>query len=61
MIYEYVCHECGHEFEVEKKITDESVIVCPECESEDVERLISLSSFILKGGGWFNEGYSKKE
>ena len=58
-IYEYMCNTCGHEFEVEQKISDDPITVCPECEAEDVERLISLSSFLLKGGGWFKEGYTK--
>ena len=59
--YEYKCNECGFEFEEEQSIIDEPIMICPVCFQESVERLISLSSFLLKGGGWFKEGYSKKK
>ena len=31
---------------------------CPDCGGETT-RLIRASSFVLKGGGWASEGYSK--
>ena len=39
-IYEYVCKECGREFEL--LIRGELTPQCPSCESEKLERLISL-------------------
>ena len=60
-VYEYVCNACGHEFEEEQSIKDDPITICPECGKEKVERLISISSFQLVGGGWFSEGYTKKE
>jgi putative FmdB family regulatory protein len=51
--YEYKCPACGFEFEVERSIKDESDQDCPACDHEVCERLISLSAFHLKGGGWF--------
>ena len=37
-----------------------SAIDCPECEKETMKRKIGLSSFQLKGGGWYKDGYTKK-
>ncbi len=60
-IYEYRCNACGHEFEESQKMADEPVKVCPKCTEEKVERLISLTSFQLKGGGWYSDLYSSSK
>jgi putative FmdB family regulatory protein len=63
-IYEYLCGKCETEFEVEQRISDEPVKTCPRCRSRKVKRLISQTSFVLKGGGWYSDLYSsssKKE
>ena len=52
-IYEYRCGGCGHEFEEWQKIHDEPVKKCPSCRGRRVERLVSATSFQLKGGGWY--------
>ncbi len=57
-IYEYECSACGHRFEEWQKITDKPVKVCPKCKARKVERLISQTSFQLKGGGWYGDLYS---
>ena len=57
-IYEYACAACGHQFEEWQKITDTPVKVCPKCKAKKVERLISQTSFHLKGGGWYSDLYS---
>jgi putative FmdB family regulatory protein len=57
-IYEYACGKCRHEFEVEQRITDDPVRSCPECRSRKVKRLISQTSFVLKGSGWYSDLYS---
>jgi putative FmdB family regulatory protein len=57
-LYEYRCIDCGKEFEVMQKFSDEAVSECIDC-SGPVEKLISRSSFHLKGGGWHADGYSK--
>ncbi|HPQ80105.1 MAG TPA: zinc ribbon domain-containing protein [bacterium] len=56
-IYEYRCRGCKRDFEVLQKITDEPLAKCPEC-GKQVKRLISQTSFALKGGGWYKDGYS---
>jgi putative FmdB family regulatory protein len=60
-IYEYLCPDCQKEFEVEQKMKDLPVKICPECGKENVKRQISGgTSFQLLGGGWYREGYSSK-
>lgn len=60
-VYEYECSACGHRFEEWQKITDKPVKVCPECKARKVERLISQTSFQLKGGGWYGDLYSSSK
>jgi putative FmdB family regulatory protein len=57
-VYEYACEKCGHEFEVSQRITEEPVKTCPKCKARKVKRLISQTSFVLKGGGWYSDLYS---
>ncbi|HHN74812.1 MAG TPA: zinc ribbon domain-containing protein [Acidobacteria bacterium] len=56
-IYEYQCQNCGHEFEKIQKFSDRPVRRCPECGGK-TEKLISRSAFVLKGGGWYADGYA---
>ena len=57
-IYEYACRGCESEFEVEQRITEDPVKTCPRCRSRKVKRLISQTSFVLKGGGWYADLYA---
>lgn len=56
-VYEYECQECKKVFEVQQKIADKPLSDCPECQAP-VKKLMSMSSFQLKGGGWYADGYS---
>ena len=60
-IYEYACGACGNEFEAEQRITEEPLKTCPECQSRQVKRLISQTSFVLKGGGWYSDLYTTRK
>jgi putative FmdB family regulatory protein len=61
--YEYECTQ-GCSFEVQQSIKDDAyatcrVEFCPKQRSGiKLRRLISASRFILKGGGWYSDGYS---
>jgi len=58
--YDYVCDACGHRWESIQNIKDAPEKECPKCKEEKAKRLISGgSSFILKGGGWAVDGYSR--
>ncbi len=59
-IYEYRCTKCGHEFEEIQKFSDKPIKKCPKC-SGKVEKLISQSSFVLKGTGWYQTDYADKK
>jgi putative FmdB family regulatory protein len=60
-VYEYQCQDCGHQFEAEQRITEPKLKDCPECKKAALERLISATSFQLKGGGWYRDGYGDKK
>jgi len=56
-IYEYECRECQNVVEQWQSISEAPLSSCPECSGE-MKKLISSSSFQLKGGGWYADGYS---
>ncbi len=56
-VYEYECRECEKVLEVQQRMTDAPLLNCPECNAP-VKKLMSMSSFQLKGGGWYSDGYS---
>ncbi|MBT4697194.1 MAG: zinc ribbon domain-containing protein [Candidatus Marinimicrobia bacterium] len=63
-IYEYVCEDCGHDFEEILHFSERDDPIeapCPNptrplCEGK-VHLKVSLGSFHLKGGGWYKDGY----
>jgi putative FmdB family regulatory protein len=57
-IYEYRCTACGHTLEAIQKLDDRPLSKCPEC-SGKLEKLVFRAAFLLKGGGWFSEGYGR--
>src|SRR5690349_14855938 len=56
-IYEYRCNKCG-DFEVMQKITEKPLRKCPTCKAK-VSKLMSNTSFQLKGTGWYITDYAK--
>lgn len=56
-IYEYRCDKCGV-FEQTQRITAPALDRCPTCRRK-VRRLISSTSFQLKGGGWYVTDYAR--
>jgi putative FmdB family regulatory protein len=56
-IYEYSCKKCG-EFEVMQRITEKPLSRCPTCNGK-VNKLISQTSFQLKGSGWYITDYGR--
>jgi putative FmdB family regulatory protein len=55
-IYEYQCDNCGRRFEVMQRMTEPLLASCEQCGGH-VRRLISQTSFVLKGGGWYVTDY----
>lgn len=61
--YCYSCKTHG-EFEIMQSIKDPPLTECPTCKKEGLKslppkKLISLSTFVLKGGCWAKDKYSK--
>lgn len=56
-VYEYGCMKCGKTHEIMQKFNDAPLAVCPDCGGE-VKKLISNTSFILKGTGWYVTDYA---
>ncbi len=58
-IYEYLCKKCG-EFELMQRITEAPLTRCPNCRGR-VTKLISNTSFQLRGSGWYMTDYARKD
>ncbi|MBP7125422.1 zinc ribbon domain-containing protein [Myxococcota bacterium] len=58
--YEYHCNACNRDFEAEKRMSDPVDQECAHCGSPDTQRLISHTSFVLKGSGWYVTDYARK-
>ena len=58
-IYEYECTKCGKIEEVLQKFSDNPLVKCKHC-SGKLHKLISHSSFHLKGTGWYVTDYANK-
>lgn len=59
-IYEYKCNACGHQEEVLQKITEAPLTTCPVCHADAMSKLISETSFQLKGTGWYATDFRDK-
>ncbi len=60
-IYEYRCTACGEELELMQSIKAEPAKTCPACGADALQRLISSTSFVLKGSGWYQTDYGGKK
>ena len=59
-IYEYKCQKCGKQFEAFQGISEPELKSCKYCKGK-VHKLVSLSSFSLKGSGWYVTDYAGKK
>ncbi len=55
-IYEYECSECGSIEEAFQKMSDPPLKECSKCKGK-LRKLVSHSSFHLKGSGWYVTDY----
>ena len=56
-IYEYQCKECGEKVEYIQKLSDAPKRLCPVCHREGLEKLVTASSFRLRGTGWYETDF----
>jgi len=59
--YSYECEACKHGLEAEQRISDAPLKKCPKCGKAKLRRMISSGNFILKGGGWYSDGYGSSK
>ena len=60
-IYEYQCPKCGKVFEEWVHLSEAHLEVpCPDC-GVGAPRIISETSFVLKGGGWYVTDYGYRK
>jgi len=59
-IYEYQCEACGTQTEIQQKMSDPAPASCDKCGKGPMTKLISQTSFVLKGGGWYTTDFRDK-
>ncbi len=57
-IYEYRCSDCEQIFEEWQKDYEERQVPCPVC-GNPAQRIMSNTTFVLKGTGWYVTDYAK--
>ena len=57
-LYEYKCSDCKKVHEVIQKFADAPLQDCPDCQGA-LTKLMSMSSFSLKGTGWYTTDYKR--
>ena len=58
-VYEYECNQCKQVTEAMQKFSDSPLTQCPHCAGQ-LHKMISQSSFHLKGSGWYVTDYARK-
>lgn len=57
-IYEYKCSKCGKTFEALQSLSAKPLRKCIYCRGS-AKKIVSRSSFQLKGSGWYATDYKK--
>ena len=55
--YSYLCEDVGGPSRFEQRISEDPVKKCSLCGKPKPSRRIVSGNFILKGGGWYSDGY----
>lgn len=59
-IYEYACQNCGKITEALQKMQDPPLTDCAICGQSRLTKLVSKTSFQLKGSGWYATDFKDK-
>ena len=54
--YGYRCTNCGHQFEIHQRFSDEALDVCPKCQGKLI-KLLYPAGMIFKGSGFYSTDY----
>jgi putative FmdB family regulatory protein len=55
-IYGYRCSNCGHEFEIQQRMSNEPLKVCPKCGGK-LNKMVYPAGVIFKGSGFYSTDY----
>jgi putative FmdB family regulatory protein len=55
-IYGYRCTNCGHQFELYQRMSDEPVQTCPKCQGK-VIKMLYPTGVVFKGSGYYTTDY----
>jgi putative FmdB family regulatory protein len=58
--YEYICRDCGYEFEEFQSISADPITVCPKCKGKVERKISSGGGLIFKGSGFYITDYKNK-
>ncbi len=58
-IYEFECKNCGSVCELMMKISDPHPESCPSCGKDQLQKIMSRTSFVLKGQGWYETDFKQ--
>lgn len=60
--YDYVCQDCGHEFETFQSMKDDPLTECPSCQGHIKRKVGGGTGIIFKGSGFYiNDSKPKTE
>ena len=55
--YTYICKKCSHQFDIEQKITAESLKDCPKCSAPELKKKLYPVGIAFKGPGFYSNDY----
>jgi len=55
--YGYRCGRCGHEFEIQQRITAQPLVTCPKCGGK-LSKMLYPAGIIFKGSGYYTTDYN---
>ena len=55
--YGYRCTNCGHQFEIFQRMSDESLKVCPNCSQSTLKKVLYPIGVAFKGSGFYTTDY----
>jgi len=58
--YGYRCSSCGHQFEIQQRMSDDPLQVCPKCQGT-LTKVIYPTGVIFKGSGFYSTDYKTSE
>ena len=60
-IFEYICDNCGHEFETLQKVSEAPLKKCEACGAKKLRKKISAAGFRLSGSGWYETDFKSEK